>query len=195
MKKAHKILLNIGVFAIGFCSVAFLGNKIFVEASEAAKTVNCGQSQISSLKPDYPTNKNGQTYGEVPDVMPEDYPDLVGVVATNGKEGYVYKEDFLDEYIPQSPEDAVEYMNVLKELNDQGIYFKVSTVYEYDGETVVGEFETSIDVGLCFDQETSIDEIEKTALDREALYEKSRSEGKYLREDFQTLMMNAKSKK
>lgn len=191
MKKVNKILLSIGAFAIGFCSVAVLGSKVFVEASDSTRLDNDSSLVNSFGKTDYPTNKNGQTYGNVCHVMVEDYPDLIGVVATNGKEGYVYKEDFVDEYIPQSPEEAVEYMKVLEELNNQGIYFRIIPVYESDGETVIGEFELCLDVGYTFDSDVSEEEIMKIVAEREKLYDESRSKGKYLKEDLKTVVTKA----
>ena len=193
MKKVNKILLSVGAFAIGFCSVAVLGSHLLVEAGDTTKLENYSSFADNLVKPNYPKNKNGQTYGSTGNVMVEDYPDLVGVIATNGKEGYVYKEDFVDEYVPQSPEEAVEYMEVLKELNDQGIYFQVVPVYGSDGETVIGEFEISIDVGLSFCGDVSMEEIDRILAEREKLYEESRANGKYLRESLATVMKKTKA--
>lgn len=193
MKKAYKVLVSIGAFAVGFCSAAFFGTKLFVEVSGATKINNYSLIEQSFNKPDYPINKNGQTYGEIYNVMPENYPDLIGVFATNGKEGYVYKEDFVSEYVPQSPEEAVEYMNVLEKLNNQGIYFQVVPVYESDGKNVIGDFEISIDVGLSFEKNISMEEMEKIVAERKKLYEESRVQGKYLREDLATVMAKAKA--
>lgn len=192
MKKLNKILLFLGVFAIGFCSVAVLGNKVFVEAMSVNRLNNYSMTKSSYVKPNFLTNESGQTYGEVYNVILEDYPDLIGVIATNGKEGYVYKEE-MDGYVPQSPEEAVEYMNVLKGLNDQGIYFQIITVYEADGKTVIGEFEKCIDTGLCYDQTLSEEELKETIEEREKLYENSRIQGNFLRDDIETLMIEAKN--
>lgn len=194
MKKVNKILLSLSAFAVGFSAVAILGGNVFVEARGANKLNNYSMTKSSYVKPNFLTNENGQTYGETYNVMIEDYPDLIGVIATNGKEGYVYKDE-LDGYVPRSPEEAVEYMNVLKELNDQGIYFQIITVYEADGKTVIGEFEKSIDIGLSFDQTVGAEELEEIISAREKLYEKSRLQGKFLRDDIETLMMKAKDQK
>ena len=193
MKKVNKILLSVGALAIGFCSIAVLSSHLLVEAGDTTKRENYSSFAGTFDKPNYPTNKNGQTYGSTGNVMVEDYPDLVGVIATNGKEGYVYKEDFVDEYIPQSPEEAVEYMEVLKKLNDQGIYFQVVPVYNSDGETLIGEFEISIDVGLSFCSDVSMEEIDRILAEREKLYEESRANGKYLRESIASVMEKAKA--
>ena len=72
------------------------------------------------------------------DVLPMDaeeyyktyYPDLISVYASNGKEGYVYREEFC--FVPANPEEAVEYSQSEKEP---------LTVYESDGKTVIGVFE------------------------------------------------------
>ena len=92
----------------------------------------------------FAVNEYGQTYGTIPDpnsvsdVLPMDvgeyyktyYPDLISVYATNGKEGYVYREEFC--FVPSNPEEAVKYSQSKKEP---------LTVYESDGRTVVGVFE------------------------------------------------------
>ena len=58
----------------------------------------------------YKTNENGETYGRMARIadptgifLKED-PDLIAVMATNGKSGYVKKDDFVSE-IPKNPEE------------------------------------------------------------------------------------------
>jgi len=91
-------------------------------------------------------NAKGQTYGSAAYADPNELPDLIAVLATNGKEGYILREDFIGP-MPQSPEEAVKLMEEYKKLNEQGIYFITKPVYLSDGETVIGEFEQSIKVG------------------------------------------------
>lgn len=58
---------------------------------------------------EYPVNENGLTYGSAANAGdPDREPDLILVAATNGEEGYVYKED-LDAAsgMTETPEEAV----------------------------------------------------------------------------------------
>ena len=84
------------------------------------------------------TNKYGETYGETdPDSGEE--PDLMAVIATNGKEGYIKKKEF-DEKAGgnvSSPEEAIEY-----EKRTAGKTIKLP-VYNKDGDIVIGFFELS----------------------------------------------------
>ena len=190
MKKTHGIILTVSAFAVGFALFNAIGGNSFlnVNASSGDKVNNYSYIQDTLDKPDFPRNKSGQTYGETFNVAFENYPDLIGVIATNGMEGYAYKEDLIDEYVPQSPEEAVEYMNKLEELNNQGIFFQVIPVYKSDGKTVIGEFEMSIDVSFNIDKSLGEEEVNKLVLEREKLYEESRKQGKVLRESIKTIM-------
>jgi hypothetical protein len=80
---------------------------------------------------DWGTNAKGDTYG----VMKPDgsQPDLNAVEATNGRNGYVYAAE-LDGYQPTSPADALRWQE------EHGDESRSVTVYESDGQTVVGEF-------------------------------------------------------
>ena len=85
------------------------------------------------------TLPSGETLGHAP--LPEnaryedgDLPDFIGAIATNGKLGYVRKDD-LEEPLPASPEEAVEI--TLQQLEDGP---RSVPVYADDGETVIGEF-------------------------------------------------------
>ncbi|HIY64734.1 MAG TPA: hypothetical protein H9830_00480 [Candidatus Agrococcus pullicola] len=84
----------------------------------------------------YSTNSEGLTYGSAADApTPQSEPDLILVVATNGQEGYVLKED-LDAASGAnvgSPEEAVEWQK------SQPSHTSIS-VFESDGKTVIGEF-------------------------------------------------------
>lgn len=80
-------------------------------------------------------NKNGEKYGKFPtdkglnQLLESDSLDLIAVVATNGKEGYIKKTD-IEVSVPSSPEDAATYVSEDYHVN----------VYKSDGETVIGEF-------------------------------------------------------
>lgn len=84
----------------------------------------------------YSVNANGQTYG-APGDSPyvEDLPDLMLVVGDNGKEGYVYKDEFLKH--PETIEEIQAYMASL----ENGTYVPaVYNVYAADGVTVIDTF-------------------------------------------------------
>ncbi|MDR0487997.1 MAG: hypothetical protein LBG99_01085 [Propionibacteriaceae bacterium] len=69
-----------------------------------------------SGRPAYPVNDKGQTYGSAFGVHMEDEPDLISVEATNGKHGYVYREDLYKGMSdPKSPEEAM----ALQETKDK----------------------------------------------------------------------------
>lgn len=74
-------------------------------------------------------NAFGETYGKLLD--PQNIPDLIAAVATNGKSGYIKRSDF-EEDVAENPEEAVQMM---KNSSSRKI-----PVYESDGVTVIGEF-------------------------------------------------------
>lgn len=85
----------------------------------------------------YSVNKYGETYGEQIYGSSEE-PDLVAVVATNGKEGYIKNSD-VNKYgggNVNSPEEAIEYMK----SRNQEESIKIP-VYTKDGDVVIGFFE------------------------------------------------------
>ena len=197
MKKIKHGLLSAVAFVAGFVSVTAIGGVLISSAGATVDTTDGSKSdnyvvEEANTKLVYSVNANGQTYcddiANVPAKYYTELPDLIGVVATNGKEGYVYKEDMYD-YMPSCPEEAVKYMEVLKELNDQGIYFQIIPVYAVDGETIIGEFEMFMDVGLSGN--LSMDEAGAIYADRRKLYEESRANGKYLRESMASVMEKA----
>jgi hypothetical protein len=78
-------------------------------------------------------NANGQTYGVINE---RGSPDLVAVIATNGKTGYAYAAD-LDRAAgdnPKSPEEALAMQQARV-----GKTFSVP-VYKEDGKTIIGMF-------------------------------------------------------
>lgn len=86
---------------------------------------------------EWATNESGQTYGVE---NPNGSPDLIAVVATNGREGYVHRAELEEangtaaarEF--SSPEDALRWQE-----ERAGKTFTVA-VYEADGTTQIGEF-------------------------------------------------------
>lgn len=83
-----------------------------------------------SVESQYQVNENGETFGVSIIQAPEDEPDLIAAIATNGNEGYVRSADFLDEIAPPSG-DASEI--IIPEVYS-------IPVYKSDGTTVIGEF-------------------------------------------------------
>ena len=75
-------------------------------------------------------NADGLTFGVAND---EGTPDLVAVIATNGKTGYVYAKD-LNEPAPANPSQALQWQN-------SPLVTIHLPVYEPDGKTQIGVFD------------------------------------------------------
>lgn len=86
---------------------------------------------VSREPTEFGVNANGDTYGVIG--SDNSAPDLVGVVATNGREGYAYAKD-LEGPMPSSPAEALRWQEEHK-----GEVVRIP-VYLSDGETVIGEF-------------------------------------------------------
>lgn len=84
--------------------------------------------------PDFPKNAKGDTYGKLPfDGSADQVPDLVAVVGTHGKQGYVRPQDLhLTDDAPSSPEEALKQQS---QSVDEEI-----PVYGQDGSTVIDTF-------------------------------------------------------
>ena len=101
-------------------------------------------------KPAFPVNKNGQTYGSDMKIEdPKAAPDLISILASNGKEGYAYKEDLyaLEYYITE--EKALENSKIQIEIFKKAakknpdvmiVPWHSIPVYESDGKTIIGEY-------------------------------------------------------
>ncbi|MCL2317355.1 MAG: hypothetical protein FWC46_09780 [Actinomycetia bacterium] len=91
----------------------------------------------------FPKNKDGLSYGSVLDASsPEQEPDLVLVVATNGKTGYVRQTDLAaaEGANVSSPEEAVAWQKAKDAQAAAGHGATVIPVYDSDGTTKVGVF-------------------------------------------------------
>jgi hypothetical protein len=77
------------------------------------------------------TNARGQTYGVINDQGQE--PDLLQVIAANGRTGYVYSKE-LDGPVPTSPAQALAWQQ------QNAGRARTIKVYESDGTTVIGNF-------------------------------------------------------
>lgn len=85
--------------------------------------------------PNYPVNGSGLTYGSLPEATtPDNGPDLVLVVAANGKQGYARRVD-IEPYQPRDPQEALA-----RQSARTGRERKEVPVFEADGETVIGVF-------------------------------------------------------
>ena len=118
MKKKH--ILFIGIVAL----VAVLSFAVAVNANLKAQP----EGKVTA----WPKNDLGVTYGSGLDAVSyEDEPDLISVLATNGKVGYAYRTD-LEGPDPSSPAAAVAQQKA------RGGKPRVIPVYEVDGVTQIG---------------------------------------------------------
>jgi len=123
MKKKH--ILFIGVVAL----LVVLSVAAFTVAVNANMTAR-PEGKVTV----WPKNDLGVTYGSGADAVSyEDEPDLISVVATNGKSGYAYRTD-LEGPVPSSPAAAVAQQKA------RGDKPRVIPVYEVDGVTQIGVF-------------------------------------------------------
>lgn len=115
---------------------------VYYNGSYHSTTVPSSPSLTKSLAAitpqplEYELNSNGKTFGSL---LNEDAtgsaPDLVEVIATNGRKGYV-KAYELSAPNPSTPEEAVALAN--------NPYTKVLQVYDCDENYVIGEFVITI---------------------------------------------------
>lgn len=97
--------------------------------------------------PEYAENESGLTFGSAAEAAsPDQEPDLIAAMATNGREGYVRKSD-LDEANGSaaaagfsSPEEALAWQAEQDALAERGGGDRTIPVYAQDGFTVIGEF-------------------------------------------------------
>jgi len=138
MVSAGVIVVAAGVIGLGTGSALAIGPTLF---APSGVTTEQGINAVPMPAPTYETNSNGLTYGSAADSdKPENEPDLIRVLATNGKEGYVKKTELEDADGTtaarsfKSPEDAVAWQY------SEGLKDRTVAVYASDGETVIGEF-------------------------------------------------------
>jgi len=121
-----------------------IGTQIFINPTAEGNGLPFGEN----IKPVFPVNENGQTYGSSMNSKSlDDFPDLIEAVSKDGAEGYVYYTDLYGD-MPNSPEQAAKYMEDMRELNERGIFVKAVPVYKLDGKTVIGKYEISFDSRL-----------------------------------------------
>lgn len=130
--KLHGIKLIIPLALIaGFVAGSFSYGAIPVTASSTP-----GQSiQNSKPTPKFPVNKNGETYGSNSEVtVAEEKPDLILAQGIDGTVGYIKLKD-LNKDQPNNPEEAIAYMEKMKNSSPKNI-----PLYDLDGEKVIGQF-------------------------------------------------------
>lgn len=82
---------------------------------------------------EYKVNDSGLTYGSSADApSPDQEPDLIEAIGTNGKVGYVLRVDLYGEE-PASPEEAARLVSEDRDI----------PLYAADGKSVVGAFTIS----------------------------------------------------
>ena len=98
-------------------------------------------------RPIFPINEDGLTYGSDLGIEdPKNAPDLISVIATNGKEGYAYKAE-IDEQLSYKELEALSEAKIEKfkeamekDPSVKAIVWQRVPVYEKDGKTVIGEY-------------------------------------------------------
>ncbi len=92
------------------------------------------QELIPVIQKDYKLNSKGKTYGTgAAATYIEELPDLVRVIGDDGKEGYVYVDEWVGE-APSSPEEALAIQEKRESAGDTST---VINVYDCEGETVI----------------------------------------------------------
>lgn len=97
----------------------------------------------------YPVNNSGQTYGSVVDVeSPDDEPDLILAYSTDGRLGYIRKQDLGP--VAKNPQEAIaiQMQNDRESIRERASNGSVVissrpreiAVLNVDGKTVIGKF-------------------------------------------------------
>jgi hypothetical protein len=126
VNSTKKIAVSVAAAAAGVAIGAFV--------MSSANADSQATSPPQKAAPHYAKNANGLTYGSNMDAnSPDNLPDLIKAVATNGKEGYVKRTDYDDPHFT-NPADAVKW------TMDQKGKTRTIPVYDVDGVTKIGEF-------------------------------------------------------
>ncbi len=144
MMKLRYVLIPAGALALaavgGVAGAALAG--VPIVPSPVGLTAAPGVATTPMPDPTYPTNGDGLTYGSAAQAnAPDAEPDLIAVVADNGKEGYVLKHD-LDE--ADGTAAAATFTSPDQALAWQANRLKQGSVdvpvYLADGTTQIGMF-------------------------------------------------------
>jgi hypothetical protein len=125
-----KLIIPLALIA-GFVAGSFSYGAIPATASATP------DQSIQDIKPTpkFPVNKNGETYGSNSEVtVAGQEPDLILAKGVDGNDGYIKLKD-LNKDQPNNPEEAVAYMEKMKNSAPKNI-----PLYDVDGKTVIGEF-------------------------------------------------------
>jgi hypothetical protein len=126
------MLKKSGIFTIGIAlAIGLLAGSLSLGAISAI-----ADSDNSNVAPNYKVNAHGQTYGTNMASTSVQFPDLIQAQGTDGTIGYIKKAD-LDKDQPQNPQEAVAYMEKMK---NAPAYSEIP-LYASDGDTVIGKFE------------------------------------------------------
>ncbi|SEB27645.1 hypothetical protein [Paenibacillus sp. 276b] len=138
MNRKYRIgaILMLGV---AFGVTAFLGTNHVLKADSESKQIITQRGQTietptESEEAVYPTNEQGQTYGEGPFLPGKTKePDLIKAENEDGLVGYIKTSDL--ESGAASPEEAMEYQASIESVDVRSI-----PMYKSDGNTVIGQF-------------------------------------------------------
>lgn len=141
MKKQFQAVLSGGI--VGVALVAGIASGAALASVPSTPTDI--RTEDGNTVPLYETNDRGLTFGSsLEATSPENEPDLILAIATNGKEGYVLKTD-LDE--ADGSNAASEFSSPAAANAWQARQRQepiVIPVYAEDGITAIGEFEVSV---------------------------------------------------
>ncbi len=134
MTKASSRSVAVGGLTVIAAAVAGLVLGSVVGTFAVATASDAPPAPIGSATTNWAKNAHGLTYGSGMDAKsPQDEPDLIEVLATNGKVGYSLRSD-LEGPDPTSPQEALA-QQVRQAGKDQ-----VIPVYKADGTTKIGVF-------------------------------------------------------
>jgi len=120
---------------------------IIVAASIIIVSVAAPSTTPEGIKPVFPTNTHGETYGSVMELTNlDEYPDLIAAVGEDGIEGYIRQSE-ADPFEPKNPEEALAWQ---EEYMAQG-GFHYCNLYDKEGE-VIGKFRAGLSADYDPDQ-------------------------------------------
>lgn len=133
----RKIIISVAIVITLLAGLSITAAAVVASIADGSYSDPGLTKEIAHNKPDYETNNDGKTFGSSADVMyVEDLPDLIAVVGDNGKEGFVYADEFIGD-VPSS----LDEIKLIRESMRNGTYVpKVYNVYESDGKTIIDTF-------------------------------------------------------
>jgi len=134
--------LLLGVLTIVVVAAAcFASYQLGVSRTRRAWIGQPDWSSHSYPPKNFPKNKSGQTYGSSSDTEYGEEPDLIAVVATNGKKGYILKTDLhkVDRSDVKNPDEAVQVMAVYNAAASKGFVEALSQSWGFDAATITSE--------------------------------------------------------